>query len=113
MAPAHSAQPNRVRNKLGISSETMGRLLGISSRTVQRWEQALPHRIDPQPMKRLQDLEEITKLGLMVYTEEGFQQFLRTPLREFDGKTALDLISIGDTKKVFAALATDYEGGWV
>jgi putative PIN family toxin of toxin-antitoxin system len=49
-------------------------------------------------------------LGLTVYGPEGFQRFLRTPLREFEGRTALQLLEVGETGRVLAALAADYEG---
>ena len=58
---------------------------------------------------RLVKLKEIRDLGKRIYTKEGFIEFLNTPLPVFDGKTALDLITIGDYDKVIGALAADLE----
>ncbi len=59
------------------------------------------------------EIQEIVHLGLMVYTLEGFELFLTTPMGIFDGQTALYLIENGESEQVFSALAEDYEGmGW-
>ncbi len=59
------------------------------------------------------EIQEIVHLGLMVYTPEGFELFLTTPMGIFDGQTALYLIENGESEQVFSALAEDYEGmGW-
>jgi hypothetical protein len=52
----------------------------------------------------------VRDLGLSVYTLEGFQEFLRTPLPTFDGRTPLQMIEQGKADDVIAALASDYEG---
>jgi hypothetical protein len=49
-------------------------------------------------------------LGTIVYTPEGFAQFLITPLPTFGGRSALRMIEQGQEGAVFAALAADYEG---
>ena len=58
-------------------------------------------------------IQEIVHLGLMIYTPEGFELFLTTPIGIFGGQTAMHLIETDETEQVFAALAADYEGiGW-
>ncbi|MBI3978151.1 MAG: DUF2384 domain-containing protein [Chloroflexi bacterium] len=107
-APAIS--PRRMREDLRLSRERMARLLDVSAKTVQRWEEqdGLPVRL---PLRsRLAQLQEIVRLGLVVYTPEGFAQFLSTPTPEFGGSTALQLIEIGQAERVLAALAADHEG---
>ena len=54
--------------------------------------------------------QELFELGLCVYTPEGFDLFLYTPLPGFSGLTALQMIEQGHAKAVLAALASDYEG---
>ena len=49
-------------------------------------------------------------LGLLVYTPDGLAQFMATPLPVFGGLTALQLIERGDIERVFAELASTYEG---
>lgn len=59
------------------------------------------------------EIQEIVHLGLIIYTPEGFEVFLTTPMGIFGGQTAMRLIETGESEQVFAALAADYEGmGW-
>ena len=107
---APGARPRMVRERLGISLERMGRLMDVSARTIHRWEasDALPQSI---PLKRrLASIDEVARLGRLVYGDEGFRDFLTTPLGEFDDLTALQLIERGQEDTVLAALASDYEG---
>ena len=99
-----------LRSALGISRERMGRLLDVSARTIERWEDR-----DRLPSNRLlgmrsAQIQEIVDLGLIVYTPEGFVQFMSTPFPVFDGQTALQLVERGETERVMGALAADYEG---
>jgi hypothetical protein len=55
-------------------------------------------------------IKQLTDLGLLVYTPEGFAQFMATPLPAFGGLNALQLIERGDIERVFAELASTYEG---
>jgi transcriptional regulator with XRE-family HTH domain len=88
----------------------MARLLDVSAKTVERWE----HRGTPPPSLatriQLAKLREIATVGLVVYTQDGFQAFLTTPLGELEGRTPLQLIEQGRADDVLSALATDYEG---
>jgi hypothetical protein len=53
---------------------------------------------------------EIAELGLIVYTPEGFDLFLRMPQPRFGNQTALDLMASGHADQVYAALGSDHEG---
>lgn len=88
----------------------MARLLDVTAKTVERWEErgALP--ASAAARERLSQIQEIVHLGLIVYGAEGLPVFLATPLRGFDGHDGLRLIEIGQADRVFAALAADYEG---
>jgi transcriptional regulator with XRE-family HTH domain len=100
----------QIRQDLNLSRERMGRLLDVSAKTIERWEDkdALP--TGRAQRERLAKMQEIVHLGTTVYRREGLQRFLATPQPEFDGYTALQLIELGHEDKVLAALAADYEG---
>ncbi len=102
--------PLNIRQQLGISQERMSNLLKVSSKTVTRWEkeERLPN--DANALSRLAKLKEIAELGLMVYTQAGFQEFLKTPLPVFGGRSAFDLLQLGDYETVLSAIAADFEG---
>lgn len=55
-------------------------------------------------------MHEVEKVGLLVYTPEGYQRFLDMPMAVFDGLTARELLDAGETEKVLTVLAADYEG---
>jgi len=88
----------------------MARLLDVSTRTVERWERAAHRPTSLVALQRLAALEQIADLGHQVYTREGFEEFLSTPLPVFEGRTALQTLSRGRADLVLAALAADYEG---
>jgi transcriptional regulator with XRE-family HTH domain len=108
--PLATTNPLRLREELHLSRERMARLMDVSAKTIERWEtrEALP--ANRSARERLSRIREITELGRAIYTEEGMQRFLTTPLPVFDGATALQMIEIGQADRVLAALAADYEG---
>jgi DNA-binding XRE family transcriptional regulator len=105
-------RPGELRRDLSLSRERMARLVDVSAKTVERWEhqQGLPLGASSRVREQLAQIQEIRDLGLIVYTPEGFQLFLKTPLPEFEGKTALQMIEQGRADAVLDALAADYEG---
>ncbi len=88
----------------------MGRLLEVTSKTIARLEEENRLPAQPAVASRLARLKELADLGLVVYTPEGFAQFMATPLPVFGGVTALQLIERGDIERVFEELAATYEG---
>lgn len=108
----YTLQPAELRHDLNLSRERMARLIDVSAKTVERWEEqrTLPDRTNARIRKLFAQIQEVRDLGLSVYTPDGFQEFLRTPLPVFGGKTALQLIEQGQADDVLAALASDYEG---
>ena len=99
-----------MRFELGLSRERMARLLDVSAKTIERWEQRGSAPRATADQQRLLQIREILDLGRIVYTDEGLHLFLTTPMPVFDGSTALQMIERGEGERVFAALATDYEG---
>ena len=103
-------QPRDLRDVLRLSRERLARLIGVSAKTVERWE-AKPTRPARDDIRaRMAQLHEIADLGAVVYTRERLADFLDAPLAEFDGLTALQLIERGQADRVLAALSSDYEG---
>jgi hypothetical protein len=102
--------PRAIRAALGLSYERMGRLLDVSGRTVERMEDLARPPRSSAVAERLGQLARLVELGQLVYTPEGWRQFLTLPQPRFDGRTALQLIERGEAERVIGALATDYEG---
>lgn len=109
---AYTLRPDELRRDMRLSRERMARLVDVSAKTVERWE--VQHSLSPRTSSRIRaqfaQIQAVRDLGLVVYTPEGFRQFLRTPLPSFDGKTPLQMIEQGRADDVIAALASDYEG---
>jgi DNA-binding XRE family transcriptional regulator len=108
--PIHTLKPGELRHDLRLSRERMARLVDVSAKTVERWEQQQSLPANPRVRSQLAQIQAVRDLGLAVYTPEGFQQFLQTPLPVFGGRTALQIIEQGDVDRVLDALAADYEG---
>jgi uncharacterized protein (DUF2384 family) len=108
----YTLRPDVLRHDLSLSRERMARLVDVSAKTVERWEQqrSLPARASSRIRAQLAQIQEVRDLGLCVYTPEGFRQFLKTPLPTFDSRTPLQMIEQGRVDAVIAALASDYEG---
>src|SRR4051794_27514089 len=84
--PPSVLNSSHIRARLGLSRERMARLMNVSAKTIQRWEEggALPASADLRD--RLARLEEIAELGTTVYTADGFARFLITPVPTFGGR---------------------------
>ena len=108
--PNPSLQPGELRHDLNLSRERMARLVDVSAKTVERWEHQQVIPANSRVRGQLAQIQAVRDLGLVVYTREGFQEFLRTPLPGFDGRTPLQKIDQGEVNDVLAALAADYEG---
>lgn len=110
ISPPPVLNPAQLRRDLHLSRERMGRLVDVSAKTIQRWEEQgkLPSSV--RVRQQLAEIAEIVELGLIVYTPDGFREFLTTPLPPFEHRTALQEIEQGRAENVIAALSTDYEG---
>jgi DNA-binding XRE family transcriptional regulator len=102
--------PRQVRQDLNLSRERMARLLDVSAKTIERWEAQNQLPAVRAQRERLARIQEIARLGQLIYGPEAFRSFLSAPLAEFEGRTALQLIELGLAERVLAALAADYEG---
>lgn len=100
-----------IRRDLGVSRERMARLLDVSSKTVERWEERETPPPNRTAQERLVKLQQIVDLGLQVYTPEAFRAFMTLPMPAFDGRTAFQLIEMGEIDRVYGEIVADYEGG--
>jgi DNA-binding transcriptional regulator YiaG len=101
--------PLEIRQLLHLSQKRMSHLLHVSSTTISRWEKTEANP-NPEAKQHLAKLKKIADIAIKVYTPEGVEEFLSTPMEEFDGRTAYELISLGEHERVIAALAADREG---
>jgi transcriptional regulator with XRE-family HTH domain len=107
---AAPVQPRDLREVFRLSRERLARLIGVSAKTVERWEAKPTRPARDETRARMAQLREIADLGTAVYTREGLADFLDAPLSEWGGLTALQLIERGEADRVLASLASDYEG---
>ena len=103
-------QPRDLREAFRLSRERLARLVGVTAKTVERWEAKPTRPARDETRVRMAQLREIAELGATVYTADGLGGFLEAPLAEFGGLTALQLIERGEADRVLAAIAADYEG---
>ena len=106
------AGPAKLRHDLDLSRERMARLVDVSAKTVERWEErdGLPDRASYRVISQFAQLREIRDLGLIVLTPAGFRLFLRSSLPALGGRTPLQAIEQGDGDRVLGILAGLYEG---
>ena len=95
---------------LPLSSERMGDLFHVSSKTVQRWKERKFTPSHEDVLGKLSRVIEVVELGRKVYTPEGLEEFVTTPLPVFGHRSAIQLMAEGEYDKVLGALADDYEG---
>ena len=83
-----------LRVRLGCSQEIMGRIIGVTGRTIARWEEG---ENEPHPLARQQILQLHNLLDKMEgVIKEGMQeQWLNTPNESLGDKTPLEVIAQG------------------
>ena len=108
---ARAPHARDLRELLRLSRERMARLIGVSSKTIERWEVGASRPSREDARRRLAQLSEVAALSEVVYGREGVAAFMGAPLAEHDGLSALQLIERGEADRVLAALGSDYEGG--
>jgi transcriptional regulator with XRE-family HTH domain len=102
--------PRDLRDALRLSRERLARLIGVSAKTIERWEARPVRPARDETRERIAKLREIADLGATVYTRERLGDFMATPLPEHGGLTPLQLVERGEADRVLASLAADYEG---
>lgn len=105
------ADLKEIRRNLGLSRERMARLLDVSTKTIERWEDRDVPPKNRVAVERLLKLQEMIDLGLQIYTLDAFRAFMSLPIPVFQGRTAFQLIEMGDIDVVYGEIVADYEGG--
>lgn len=100
----------KIRTDMGLSREKMARIVDVSSKTIERWEKGETHPTSRRVNRLYIQLEEMTELGLMVYTPEGFKWLMTQRVPVFDDRTPLQMLELGDVESVTGLLAAEYEG---
>lgn len=93
---AVNCELKRSRMKFGCSQEIMGRIIGVTGRTIARWEgeENAPHPLARQQIRELcnilEKMEGVIKKGME-------KEWLNTPNQTLEGKTPLEVIGQGST----------------
>jgi transcriptional regulator with XRE-family HTH domain len=90
--PVGSELCKQVRNKLSISQEKLAQLVGVSLRTISRYEAGAAEvdvRLEGVLRRMLQVIDLLSKYNL---NQRQIVEFLNTPLERYDYNTLLDLI---------------------
>ncbi|MBI2562021.1 MAG: DUF2384 domain-containing protein [candidate division NC10 bacterium] len=83
---------HRVRARIGISQETLAQILGVSVRTVGRWEakSSFPSRLAQDRMDRL---TEVLQLAEQIFAESAIASWFQTPNPTLRGRTPLEALT--------------------
>jgi len=109
-AHAGLPHPEEIRQELGLSREKMGYVMSVSAKTIEHWERQRQLPADGEKRARLVAIEELVRLGLLVYGAEGLPIFVQTPLRSLGNHTPLQEMMAGSVERVIEILASEYEG---
>lgn len=99
-----------LRHDLGVSRERMARLLDVSAKTIQRWEEHDQLPTNRWVLQVVVELQNIADLGRDVFTSDGFALLMRQPQPAFGQKSGLQMVEEGRADEVFTELAGAYEG---
>jgi predicted transcriptional regulator len=100
----------KIRTDMGLSREKMARIVDVSSKTIERWEKGETQPTSRRIQRLYAQLEEMTQLGLIVYTAEGFKWLMTQRVPVFDDRSPLQMLELGDVESVTSLLAAEYEG---
>src|SRR5262245_51219907 len=89
-------QPGPLRHDLALSRERMARLVDVSAKTIERWEERQTLPSSTRVRVQLAQLQQVRDLGLAVYSLDGFRRFMRSPLPTAGNRTPLQLIEQGE-----------------
>lgn len=95
---------HRVRTRLGLSQETLAQVLGVSARTIVRWEgqTSVPSRL---AWDRLERLAEVIRLAEQVFPGPALTSWFRTPNPALGGRIPVDVLANrGGLEEVFHLL---------
>lgn len=99
-----------IRRDLGISQERLARVLDVSAKTVHRWEDQDQLPTNRWILQVVRSLQEITELGLRVFTPDGLHALMTQPQPGLDNQSGLALVEAGRSEEVVSLIAAAYEG---
>ncbi len=82
----------RVRARLVLSQEALAQVLGVSARTIVRWEgrAAAPSRLAHD---RLERLAEVLRLAEQIFPERAIASWFRTPNPALGDRTPVEVLA--------------------
>lgn len=83
-----SSEIARFREIMGLSQESLARELGVSVRTIFRWEKG---KTFPSPLAR--EKLKMIKKAMEILKEDKVWEWLNSPNQNFEGKTPLEAAS--------------------
>ncbi len=111
MAEVRSLEIRTIRSRLGLSQESLSRILDVSARSVERWEARPSATIAADASRRLEATREILSLAAEVFGDD-VTAFMTTPRRSLGMRTPRDAMIHGDLEGVRQILIDRLEGHW-
>jgi|ERR1044071_4270152 transcriptional regulator with XRE-family HTH domain len=92
----------KLRTALGWSRNQLGRAMNASDRAIVNWEAGDP--ISPVYAAKLREIQGVYNELKQLMKPEEIGPWLLTEMEEFEGRTPADLISKGETGRLWASL---------
>ena len=92
----------KLRSVLGWSRNQLAHVMNSSDRAIVNWEQGDP--ISPVYAAKLREIQSVCNELKQLMKPEEIGSWLLTEMEEFEGRTPADLISKGETGRLWASL---------
>ena len=92
----------KLRSALGWSRNQLAYVMNASDRAIVNWEQGDP--ISPVYAAKLREIQSVYNELKQLMKPEEIGSWLLTEMEEFEGRTPADLISKGETGRLWASL---------
>ena len=92
----------KLRSVLGWSRNQLAHIMNASDRAIVNWEQGDP--ISPVYAAKLREIQSVCNELKQLMKPEEIGSWLLTEMEEFEGRTPADLISKGETGRLWASL---------
>ena len=92
----------RLRTALGWSRNQLARVMNASDRAIVNWEAGDP--ISPVYAAKLREIQSVYNELKQLMKPEEIGPWLLTEMEEFEGRTPADIISKGETGRLWASL---------
>jgi DNA-binding transcriptional regulator YiaG len=99
---AERLTPAKLRTSLGWSRPQLARVMNASDRAIVNWEAGAP--ISPVYAAKLREIQSVCNELKQLMKAEEIGPWLLTEMQEFEGRTPADLISKGETGRLWASL---------